>query len=125
MAYDKKYRTRVVEYIHEGHTQAEASALFNVGTTSIKRWLGSYNASGSTGGGYKVSTRRTRKIDPDKLDIYMNENPDAFLWEIASAFSCSIPSVHEALRRNKYTLKKRRNASRNVTKKRGRHLSRK
>jgi transposase len=39
MAYNTQYRTRVVEYILEGHTQEEASGIFKVGTTSIKRWL--------------------------------------------------------------------------------------
>ena len=122
MAYDKKYRTRVVEYIFEGHTQEEAAAVFNVGTTSIKRWIALYEASGSTGGGYTVANRNPKKIDPEKLSAYMNEHPDAFLKEIALEFSCCIESARRALLRNNYTLKKRRSISRNVTKKQGQHL---
>jgi len=123
MAYDKKYRTRVVEYLLEGHTQAETSKVFKVGTTSIKRWVAAYAVSGSTGGGYTVGNRLAKKIDPEKLEAYMNEHPDAFLKEIASVFSCCIEGVRKALYRNRYTLKKRQNITRNVMRKRERVLS--
>ena len=117
MAYDKKYRTRVVEYILEGHTQEETSKVFKVGTTSIKRWIALYEAKGSTGGGYTISNRSPKKIEPEKLKAYMNEHPDAFLKEIANAFSCCIEAARKALLRNHYTVKKRRNIIRSVTKK--------
>jgi transposase len=123
MAYDKKYRTRVIEYILEGHTHEEASRVFKVGTTSITRWLASYESSGSTGGGYSIGKRNSKKIDPDRLCNYMNEHPDAFLREIASEFSCCNEAVRKALLRNKYTLKKRRNISKNATKKHEKSLS--
>ena len=106
MAYDKKYRTRVVVYIHKGHTQAEAAEVFGVGTTSIKRWLGAYEATGTTGDGYTVGNRSAKKIDPGKLETYMNEHPDAFLKEIAQAFSCCVEAARKALARGSYTLKK-------------------
>ena len=117
MAYDKKYRTRVVEYIFEGHTQEETAKVFKVGTTSIKRWIAAYEATGSTGGGYTPSNRKPKKIDPEKLEAYMNEHPDAFLKEIADMFSCCIESARKALLRNRYILKKRRNITRSVMKK--------
>jgi len=117
MAYDKKYRTRVVEYLLEGHTQSATCEVFKVGSTSIKRWLASYKASGSTGGGYTAGNRISKKIAPEKLESYMNEHPDAFLKEIASVFSCCIEGARKALLRNHYTLKKRRNVAKRVTKK--------
>ena len=115
MAYDKKYRTRVLEYILEGHTQEEASYTFKVGTTSIKRWKALYEASGSTGGGYTVSNRSPKKIDPEKLGAYITEHPDSFLREIALEFSCCNEAVRKALLRNNYRLKKRRSISGSVT----------
>lgn len=124
MAYDKKYRTRVVEYFLEGHTQAETSEAFKVGITSIKRWIASYKNSGSPGGGYTVCNRGAKKINPEKLETYMNEHPDAFLKEIASEFSCCIESARRALLRNRYTYKKRQNIIKNVMKKRELSLSR-
>jgi transposase len=107
MAYEKKYRTRVVEYVLSGHTQEEARTVFKVGTTSIKRWIAAYEATGTTGGGYTVANRSARKIDPVKLEAYMTEHPDAFLKEIAETFSCCIEGARKALARLGYTLKKR------------------
>ena len=117
MAYDIKFRTRVVEYVQEGHTQEETGKVFKVGTTSIKRWIAVYEATGSTGGGYTSAKRKAKKIDPGELEAYMNEHPDAFLKEIASFFSCCNESVRKALLRNGFRLKKRRTATRNAKRK--------
>jgi hypothetical protein len=119
MAYNKHYRTRVVEYVLDGHTQEEASSVFKVGVASINRWLSSYKASGSTGGGYMVGDRGYKKIAPDKLIAYMDAHPDAFLKEIAQEFSCCIEAARKALARNNYTRKKRPDITKSATKKRG------
>ena len=95
-----------MEYVLEGHTQEETARVFKVGVTTIKRWRTSYEVTGSTGGGYTVANRAAKKIDPEKLDAYMNEHPDAFLKEIAQAFSCCIEAARKALLRGNYTLKK-------------------
>jgi len=114
MAYNELYRTRVVEYILEGHTQEEASRAFKVGTTSIKRWLAAHKATGTTGGGYTDFRRPPKKIDPDKLVAYMKEFPDAFLKEIAQEFSCSMEAARKALKRNGFRLKKRYNTTKSA-----------
>jgi transposase len=95
IAYNKQYRTRVVEYVLEGHTQVEASSAFKVCFTSINRWLASYKASGSTGGGYTVGGRGHKKIDPGELKAYMDEYPDALLKEVAQEFSCCIEAARK------------------------------
>jgi transposase len=107
MAYDNIFRTRVVEYVLKGHTLENAAITFGVGTTSIKRWRACFKVTGSTGGGYVVGNRKAKKIDPEELEAYMNEHPDAFLKEIAAKFSCCAESVRKALLRNDYTRKKR------------------
>lgn len=119
MAYDNKYRTRVVEYVLEGHTQKEAASVFKIGTTSIKRWIAAYKETGCAGGGYQVNNRKPKRIDPDRLEAYMNEHPDAFLKEIALVFSCCKEAVRKALLLRGYTLKKRRGTSKNAVKKQG------
>jgi len=122
MAYDEKYRTRVVEYVLEKHTLKETASVFKVGLTTITRWIASYKASGSAGGGYTVANRKAKKIEPEKLDTYMKEHPDAFLKEIAAEFSCCIEAARKALLRNRYTLKKRQNIIRSVKKKRAKPI---
>jgi len=120
MAYNKQYRTRVIEYIHEGNTQDEASDVFNVGTATISRWLDEYRKTGVIGGGYTEPIRRPpRKIEAEKLAAYMKAHPDAFLREIAQEFSCCIEAVRKALERNGYTLKKRRNTTKSAMRRQG------
>jgi transposase len=120
MAYDKHYRARVVKYIlDEGHTQKEAAKIFKVGTTSIKNWIAAYKANGTAGGGYTVANRKPRKLQPEALEAYMREHPDAFLKEVAKEFSCCNEGVRKALARGRITLKKRRSATRSGTRRRG------
>ena len=119
MAYDEGYRTRVVGYVHRGHAQSETAEVFNVGTTPIKRWVASYRATGTTGGGYTAANRGFKKIDPQRLGAYMDKHPDAFLKEVARAFSCCVEASRKALARNRYTLKKRQGLAGNAARRRG------
>jgi hypothetical protein len=80
--------------------------------------MAAYEASGSAGGGYTVANRNAKKIEPEKLEAYMNEHPDAFLKEIAEAFSCCIEGARKALARSDYTHKKRRSITKNAMRKR-------
>lgn len=106
MGYDKKYKERVLSYLESGHTQADTSAVFGVGTTTIKRWM-KRQASGE---GLEARKRRTtfRKIDPEKLRAYVAANPDAYEREIATEFGCARSAVQKALKRLGITRKKRR-----------------
>ena len=54
----------------------------------------------------KKRVAKSRKIPLDQLKNFVEENPDAFLREIAEHFSCSIPSVWAALKQVNLTLKK-------------------
>jgi len=51
MAYNQQHRTRVIEYILEGHTHDEATDVFKAGTATIARWLLKYRKTGVIGGG--------------------------------------------------------------------------
>jgi transposase len=55
----------------------------------------------------KNKIRKPRKIYPDKLIEYINENPDAYLSEIAQEFNCTHVAVLKALRKLGITRKKR------------------
>jgi hypothetical protein len=66
-----------------------------------------------------VANRKPRKLRREELEAYMAEHPDAFLKEIASEFSCCNEGARKALARSRITLKKRRNATRSATRRRG------
>lgn len=55
----------------------------------------------------KNPVRKPKKIYPDKLVKYINENTDAYLSEIAKEFNCSHVAVLKALKKLGITRKKR------------------
>jgi len=105
MAYSVDLRNRVIVFIKEGNTQEKASVVFKVGTSTIKRWL---TLLSETGGLQKRPLERTaRKFEPEKLNAYVEENPDALLKDIAAHFGGTISGAADALKREKITYKKR------------------
>jgi len=106
MSYSIDLRSRVIEFIREGHTQEETSKVFKVGTTTIKRWLSLLSETGSL---EKSELERSPRIfESEKLNAYMEENPDALLKDVAAKFNGSISGAFYALEREKITFKKKR-----------------
>ena len=105
MAYSVDLRSRVIDYLEKGHTQEETSILFSVGTSTIKRWLSLLSETGSLN---KRPLNRSASIfDSEKLNAYIEENPNALLKDIAEHFNGSITGAFYALEREKITYKKR------------------
>jgi transposase len=104
MAYEKKFRESVMEFISKGHTIVEASETFGIGTTTVKEWKKLQKETESLE--KRPLKRSYKKIDPKKLSAYVSENPDAFLREIAEVFNCSTTAVFLALQNLKITRKK-------------------
>jgi transposase len=105
MAYSIDLRSRVIDFIRKGHTQEETGAIFNVGVSTIKRWLALLSETGSLE--RRPLNRSASIFDSEKLKTYIEENPDAFLREIAEHFGGSITGAFYALEREKITYKKR------------------
>ena len=105
MAYDEKYRIRAVEYRKEGYTIEQTAKVFKISTTTVKKWTKKYDETGEIKD--KPLNRTFKKIDPAKLERYVEQNPDAYLSEIAKVFSCSDVAIIKALRKLKITRKKR------------------
>lgn len=104
--YDIKYRHRAIEYWNDGHSKKEAAKVFNVGTTTLQLWKNQLSESGNLASKKRMET--WRKIDPQKLKVYIEQHSDAYLREIAKEFSCSENSVYKALLRLKLPRKKNR-----------------
>ena len=110
MSYSRKYRERTIEYRQAGHTLEETHQTFKVSRSTIQIWEKQLKETGDLG--KKELHRSFRKIDPEKLKIYVAEHPDAYQSEMAKAFGCSESGIRDALRRHKLTRTKRRPATR-------------
>jgi len=104
MAYDAKYREKVLKYLDKGHTIEEAHKVFEVGTTTIKEWKRLKKETGKLEN--RPLNRKNRKICPERLIAYINENPDSYLKETAEVFNCTDAAIYYALKRLKISRKK-------------------
>ena len=111
--YSKDLRKRAIKYLLSGHSYRETAKTFNVGTPALGRWKKMLEEQGD----FQDKPRRKffRKIDPEKLEGYLNEHSDAYLREIAGVFGCSIAAVSKALKSMGYTKKKRTSHTKNRT----------
>jgi transposase len=123
MAYSVDLRRRAIDFLNEGHTQEETGAIFKVGVSTIKRWLALLSETGNLEN--RPLNRSASKFDSEKLKTYIEENPDAFLKEIAEHFGGSITGAFYALAREKITYKKKSLNAKNATRKRAPNMMRK
>ena len=104
MAYDRDLRLRAIKYTEEGHTLAQAAAVFKVNIGTLIGWRKRYRATGDVK--MKIRCPVNKKIIPEKLIKYVEEHPDAYLKEIAEVFGCHPSSVLKRLRKLRLREKK-------------------
>ena len=115
MAYSNDLRGKVIAYLQAGHTQREARDVFHISLTAINRWNQLYKTTGKLED--KKPCRTFKKLEPTKLQAYVDEHPDAYLNEIGEAFDCSDTAVLKAFKRLGITRKKRRSVTVSKTRK--------
>jgi transposase len=105
MAYEKRFKARVLVYLAQGHSQQKTAALFGIGTTTLKEW----KKRTDTGEGLdaRIRKRNPKKIVPAHLLAFLAQKPDACLEEIAARFACWPSAVTKALRKLDITREKR------------------
>jgi transposase len=110
--YSVDLRERLLGAIDAGLSQAEASRLFGVGTSTIHRWRQQRAATGSVAP--KPRPGRPPAISPDQTDAVQAQvaaAPDATLaahcthWEQTQQVRLSVATMSRAIRRLGITLK--------------------
>ena len=105
MSYSEDARELVLKYRDNGHTLVETYKEFGISITTIRDWEHLRANNGSLA--KRELNRGAKTYNPEKLQAYVDENPDAFLKEIAEHFGGSISGAFYALEREKITYKKR------------------
>ena len=113
--YSRDLRECVLSYIEDGHTQKEASEVFNIPRQTIYNWTCLKKEKGDLGM-RRSGKRRPSKFDEEKLKEMVALHPDYYLSEIAVNFKATASGVCRALKRCGITRKKRVFSSRNETK---------
>lgn len=119
MAYEISFRKCILNTLDEGKSITETARLFNISTSSIKKWRKKMAE-----GFLEDPVRRCnfKKIDPIQLKSYILEHPDAYLSEIAEVFQCATSCVHEALTKLGFKHKKKSTIYREQDQKKLKHF---
>jgi transposase len=105
MAYSIDFIEKAVAYRQKGHTFKELQEAFGIPNQTYYFWKSRLES------GYydteKPKQERYRKIDKEQLKKAVEEQPDAYLFELAALFNCTPQAVFYMLRKQNITLKKR------------------
>jgi transposase-like protein len=104
MAYSVDFRRKAIEFVDKGHTGKELKEVFGIYPSEIAKWRKLLAETGSLEPQYKET--RSGKIDMTKLKTAVEEQPDAYLHELAKQFGCTKQAIFYALKRLKKKKKK-------------------
>lgn len=104
MSYSVDLRKRVLDFIESGGSKVEASHLFKVSLKSVFNWVRQKRREGNLE--VKIRALGGYKINEDQLRAYVEQHPDHYLREIASALGFSTSGIKSALKRLKISYKK-------------------
>jgi transposase len=108
-AYALDLRERVVNFIKSGGSKAEAARRFELGRSTVYRYLDAVQAGTLAP---KTSWGHWRKLDPQKLQAQVQQHPDATLKELQKVFGVSHHAIWVRLGQLGFTLKKTHKISR-------------
>jgi transposase len=114
MAYSIDFRKQVMMFIAEGHTIKELYDTFRIRPSTVFNWKKLLENNGSLAPVYSKS--RSRIIDKEELKRAVEENPDAFLYELSAKFGCTEQAVFYALKKLNITRDKKLIIERKKTK---------
>jgi len=93
-----------MDYMDAGNSYRKTAEIFKVSTSTIREWKIQLKETGTLAP--KKYERKWRKIDPEKLRKYVEENPDAYQHEMAAEFGVRLYAIQKALKRLRITRKK-------------------
>ena len=118
MTYSYGLRTKVLAYLEKGGSKVEASQIFGITRQTLFNWIKRKKQDCLPPN--RKKERKPHKIETEKLKMYIQEHPDAYLREIAEAFKATDVAVFHACRRLKITLKKRPLSTKSGMRRKGR-----
>ena len=103
--YSKDLRTKVVNYLEKGGSQKEAAIIFSLHRNTISRWWCRYQKEGVIEARERLGAKR--KLDLEKLGLFVENNHDCNLAEIGKHFKITRAWASICLRKIGYSYKKK------------------
>ena len=102
MRYSKDLRRRVVKYVRQGGSKAEAARRFGISRPAVYAWL----SLGDNLSARKPGPRKAHKLDWEALRQGIESNPEKMMLEWAREFNVVPAAILYAMRRMKLSRKK-------------------
>ncbi len=102
MRHSQDLKRRVLQFMADGGSKAEAARRFTVHRSTIFIWL----KQPSDHQPKKTGPRNSYKFDREALRQLIEKQPDLLLREMAAQFGVSVNTVHHALKRMRISRKK-------------------
>jgi len=105
MSHPEELRNLVINEVENGSSISAALEKYNVSRSSYQRWINLKKETGTAA----IPPRNTQpyKVDNVQLRNYIEENPSAYIREIAAHFNLSTGCISTALKRLKISSKKK------------------
>jgi transposase len=104
-SYSEDLRKKVIERIESGERITEVSKIFKLSRTTIYKWKKMKEDTSSLKD--KKINGCSKKINLNKFEKYINENPDLRLKEYAKEFKVSNVAIFKAMKKINITRKKK------------------
>jgi transposase len=104
MAYDEKFRQRLIEYKDSGHTFSQVYESFGIRPRSYYTWKADFKEKGKFENRYPKT--RKGKIDTERLMELAEKHPDWYLREFAEKLGVCFQAVHKMFKKLGITHKK-------------------
>lgn len=112
MAYSIELKQKALAYLEQCGNISAVCTAYDISRSTLYAWIKKQeqgDLSCQSGGS------RGFKVDRDKLKTYVEQNPDAYLHEIATVFDCGTSTIFYALQSLGITHKKRPQPTLNKT----------
>jgi len=122
MTYSLDLRKKALKYLDKVGNRKNVAEAFGITLRTLSNWIRRRQKNCLAP---KARRHSPSLIDSAKLRSFIQENPDAYLREIAAEFAVTLQAVFYACKRMKISLKKRRRITRSGTKRKEENLLKK
>ena len=105
MNYSMDLRTRVINWVKDGHTRKSASEVFKVHYQTVKTWVSRFLKTGECAPRQGCRSKR-HKLDREALRQDVQSQPDSFQSERACRFGVVQSTISKAMSKLGLTRKK-------------------
>ncbi|MDR0376392.1 MAG: transposase [Spirochaetaceae bacterium] len=104
MAYEERFRRRIIAYKDSGHTFAQVYEAFGVTPRSYYTWKAELREKGKFENRYPKT--RKGKTDTERLRELVEKHPDWYLREFAEESGVCLQAIHKMFKKLGITRKK-------------------